>query len=81
MGTSPAERITNCSVYTFSDELIVELTGEDEDGIIVALSYQFEYEHDRTTVQPKQPVDPEHASYVQDGLDDHGYDWVEKSGS
>lgn len=79
--SSTTERITNCSVYTFADELIVELTGEDEDGIITALSYQFDYEPGCADVQAKGSVDPEYVQYVHEGLEDQGFNWVDGPGS
>ncbi|WP_436926428.1 hypothetical protein [Halosimplex amylolyticum] len=75
------DRITNCSVYPYDGELVVELTGVDDEGVIVVVSYQFEAPDDRSTVEPRGPVDPEHVPHVRDGLSENGYEWGGRSGS
>lgn len=77
MATGELDRITNCSVYPYDGEVVVELTGVDADGIIVVVSYQFETADGRPSVEPKGPVDPEHAPRVRDELADEGYEWPE----
>lgn len=75
-GADPA-RITGRSVYTYADELIVELTGVDADGDLVALSFQFEYSEASETVTAKGPVDRAYRSEVSRGLADAGYSWTD----
>lgn len=68
------ERVTGSSVYPYANELIVELTGVDGDGILVVLSYQFEY-GDGDVVTPKGRVEPEYAEPVAAALEEQGYRW------
>lgn len=72
---SDVERISGQSVYPYANELIVELTGVDEDGDFVVLSYQFSVA-DGDTVSPKQPVEPRHTDVVRTALDEAGHEWV-----
>jgi hypothetical protein len=65
--------IRNTSVYPYQDELIVELTGEDRDGDVVVISYQFTYLGSTGAVTPKQPVDDKYHDFVAQALTDHGY--------
>lgn len=76
MKRTESARITGSSVYTYASELIVELTGVDEEGDFVVLSYQFEYTSDGIAT-PKQDVDREHVDDVRAGLSEAGYDWTE----
>ncbi|WP_123539012.1 hypothetical protein [Halosimplex salinum] len=75
MASGETDRITNCSVYPYDGELVVELTGVDEDGIIVVVSYEFDAPGDASVVEPKGTVDPDHVPHVRDGLADEGYEW------
>jgi len=75
MTQSDSPRITGTSVYPYANELIVELTGLDEDDDFVVLSYQFAYSDDGDTVEPKGPVEETHRTAVERGLSEAGYDW------
>jgi len=78
---SPPTRITDRFVHHYANELVVELTGVDDDGVIVVLSYQFEFVDGRERVQPKSDVDSRYATAVRDCLETHGYTWSERPGS
>lgn len=62
-------------MYPYANELIVELTGVDEDDDFVVLSYQFDYSEGDQTVEPKGPIDDAHRAQVASGLTEAGYDW------
>ncbi|MBX0286069.1 hypothetical protein [Haloarcula salinisoli] len=72
---SGTARITGTSVYPYANELIVELTGVDEDDDFVVLSYQFDYSEETAAVEPKGPVEDAHREQVATGLSEAGYDW------
>lgn len=70
--------ITVTSVVPYSDELLVELTGEDEAGEIVVVSYQFEYAAEQSeTVRPKQNLGERHQATIEEALDHTDYQLVE----
>lgn len=75
------DRITNCAVYPYDGELLVELTGVDDEGVIVVVSYQFEVAAGSSAVEPRGPIDPEHVPHVRDGLSENGYEWSGESES
>jgi hypothetical protein len=77
MPAGEPERITNCSVYPYDGEVVVELTGVDEEGVIVVVSYQFEAPDGRSVVESKGPVDSDHVPRVREGLVENGYEWVD----
>lgn len=68
-------RITGRSVYTYADELIVELTGVDADGDFVVISFQFDYSEASETVTPKGPVERPYRTEVRRGLTEAGFRW------
>lgn len=67
------ERITASYVYSYADELVVELTGLDHDGDLVVRSYQFDPDGDG--VSAKTPVEPPFETHVVDALASEGYEW------
>jgi len=75
MTQSESTEITGTSVYPYANELIVELTGLDEDDDFVVFSYQFAYSEDDDTVEPKGSVESHHRPVVERGLSEAGYDW------
>ncbi|WP_459192728.1 hypothetical protein [Halosimplex sp. J119] len=75
MAPGEPDRITNCAVYPYDGELLVELTGVDDEGVIVVVSYQFEVPAGGSAVEPRGPIEPEHVPHVRDGLSENGYDW------
>lgn len=81
MSSSQPERITGRSVYPYADELIVELRGVDDDGVIVVVSYQFEYEDGQAHVEQKGPVEPEHVPQVRDALAENDFEWTDTPGT
>lgn len=66
--------ITVISVIPYPDELLVELTGEDDAGEIGVVSYQFEYAEEHTdTVRPKHHLDGPHQAAIETALEEHDY--------
>lgn len=66
--------ITDASVISYRDELIVEVLGTDEYGSLDVVSYQFDYDNEsRHIVVPKQSVDREHLTTIETALEDEGY--------
>lgn len=62
------------SVVQYPDELLVELTGEDDAGEITVVSYQFEYGEERPdTVRPKHDLDEPHRAAIEEALDETDY--------
>lgn len=73
-GTESMDEPTVSTVVSFPDEVLVELTGEDEAGEIGVVSYQFEYASERqNAVRPKQNLDGHHRTIVEDALDENDY--------
>lgn len=56
------------NVFTYRDEVIVEVTvSPDEEGVAVR-TFQFEYADGEGTVRPKGSVSPEHRGTVEQAL-------------
>lgn len=64
------EEITDISVITFGDELLVEILGTDEDGEITVLTYEFEFADsgDSQVVHPKQGIESAYREVIEDAL-------------
>ena len=69
--------ITDYSVFTYPNEIIVELRGQTTDGKFTAISYQFELtSSDAKRVQPRDSVDEDHEGTIYDALSEAGYELV-----
>lgn len=69
--------ITDYSVFTYPNEIIVELWGQTADGEFTTISYQFELTSSGTKrVQPRDPVDDAHEDTIYDALSEAGYELV-----
>lgn len=68
--------VRHTSVYTYRNELVVELTARDREGDLVVVSYQFEYAGENGAVSPKQPVEDSFEDIVSEALAEHDYRWV-----
>lgn len=66
--------ITNHSVFTYTNEIIIELRGYTAEGEFTVVTYQFEpIEQEGSHVQPREPLDGPHEEHLQDVLTDAGY--------
>ncbi|MFC6823780.1 hypothetical protein [Halopelagius fulvigenes] len=66
--------ITNCSVFSYSNEVLVEVHGYTEDGEFTAITYQFSpTETDEMQLQPRGQIDSAHEDEIQNILAEKGY--------
>lgn len=63
-------------VFAYRDEVIVEVQGTDEHGMIDVISYQFSIQEDRRTLSPKGKVDDSHRSEIKQALQREGFELV-----
>lgn len=63
----------NVSVIVYRDEVLVEVLDTDEYGQPDAITYQFAFGDDPRTLNPKQSIESEHTSVVQNALAEEGY--------
>jgi hypothetical protein len=67
--------ITDHSVFTYPDEIIVELRGETTDGEFAAITYQFEPVQSGTErLKPRDSIDDDYEDAVRDVLVEAGYE-------
>ena len=70
----PLTEIINRSIFTYSNEVVVESHGYTGDGEFATLTYQFSpTESDEMQLQPRGPIDSAHEDEVQNILGDEGY--------
>ena len=66
--------ITTHSVFTYSNEVVVEIHGYTADGEFTAITYQFSpTETDEMQLKPRGPIDSAHEDEVQTILAEKGY--------
>lgn len=67
--------ITDHSVYTYPDEILVELRGQTPEGEFTAITYQFEpAESNPEAVQPREPIDDADEEALVEILAEAGYE-------
>ena len=67
--------VTSHSVYTYPEEIIVELRGQTADGEFTAISYQFEpTSPEAKQVQPRESVDDVHKDVIREALAESDYE-------
>jgi hypothetical protein len=70
------EDIDSARAIKFGNEIIVEVQGTDEHGLIEVISYQFTSEDGEQELSPKEPVAKERVSIVRDSLAEDEFDWT-----
>lgn len=69
------QEITDHSVFTYPDEVIVELRGETADGEFTVITYQFEpVQSDTERVRPRDSVNGGYEDTVRDVLAEAGFE-------
>jgi hypothetical protein len=68
-------KITGESVFRFSGEVLVELTGRTPDGEFLTVSYEFSRDDD--IVEPRGEVRQDHVAAVRGALVEAGYSPVD----
>lgn len=61
-----------CNVFTYRDEVVVELTVDEADQELIVRSFQFQY-CDDARVRPKGALEEEYRADVEAALADEGY--------
>jgi hypothetical protein len=69
------DSIESVRVIEYRDEVIVELQGTDEHGVIDVVSYQFAYEDEERAISLEGSVDADHATIINETLTDEGFHW------
>lgn len=71
-------KISDHSVFTYPNEVTVELRGETNDGEFAAITYHLEpAEQDTNRVRPRDPIDRNHAEPIREALTNAGYKLIE----
>lgn len=69
------QEITGHSVFTYPNEIIVELCGKTADREFTAITYQFEpIQPETEQIKPRDSIDESHRDAVSDILDEAGYE-------
>lgn len=67
--------INDYSVFTYPDEIIVELRGRTAEGEFITITYQFKHaQTDTETVQPRDSIDSSHEETICEILAEAGYE-------
>lgn len=71
------EEVNDTSLYKYTSEVIVEITGVDSNGEFATVSYQFAFDDKESVVRPKGDVDPQHKHRIEATLNDADYTLTE----
>lgn len=71
------QEITDHSVFTYPNEIIVELRGRTADGEFTAITYQFEpIQSEMERIKPRDSIDDRHEDAIRDVLAGAGYEFT-----